>query len=362
MEYIYAQFEVILSDKKILGYGLLEPYQYHSFYFYKINNGQSDKKIITTKYIKLLAFKSDIKFDNINLITILDKPIDTNFLSHFQIVLDQKSNPELKIEVDNNNFILFDDSDYDSDEPELLLNLEKYKNEEEFETVNDYIKCLYDTPKDLELGKIYLQDALEKAKYELDNFDKIDFCEGTTDEEKETYKGSTSKSISWLFNLINEIDLIPRKYEESFIKSKKTSADKKIKFYEYLARNKLVDKKICSIKIANQILRKEKLDVPEKIKYNFVITDFSYRKDRNGMKHYKIEFTNESEEVEGVFTFDKRGYFTCYGYESNMNIEFEPENDLDKEYFKDIFQGNLFYELFDHSSGDDGYDNSDCDE
>lgn len=362
MEYIYAQFEVVLSGKKLLGYGQFEPYQYHSFSFYKINNGKSDKNVITTKYIKLLAFKSDIKFDEINLITILDNQIDTKFLSHFPIILNQKSNPELKIEVDNSKFILFDDLDYESDESEHPCSLIKYKQEDEFIFVTECIKDMWDLPNDPKLSIRILIEAIDKIKNELDDFSSVEFWDGTTEEEKEDYKNSLTKCIPWLTDKIKELESIPCKYDESFVKSKKTSSDNKIKFYKYLIRNKLLDKKTCSIKIANQILRKQKLDNPEKIKYNFVITNFSYSKDRNGMKHYKIEFCNESKDVEGVFTFDKKGYFTCSGYESKMKIKFKSETDLDKEYFKDIFQGDLFYELFGHNSGDDGYDNCECDE
>ncbi len=360
MKYIYAQFELVQGDKKQLGYGIFEPYHYHSYVFYKINNAKSDKNIITTEYIQMLASNSNIQFDEINLITMLNKEIDTKFLIHFPIVLDQNSNLELKINVDKDKFILFDNSDYESDESEHIFSLIRYEKEEEFVFITECIKDIWHLPEDTESAKKILEGALERIKYELNDFGSVEFWDDTTEEEKEDYKKSLTKCLPWMTDKIKEITNKPTQYEESFVKSKTKIINEKINFYRYLNRNKLLDDKTCSIKIANQMLRKEKLADPEKFKYNFVIKEFSYNKERNGMKHYNIQFANETEELEGVFTFDKTGYYSCSGYKSKMEINFEPENDLDKEYFIEIFQGDLFNELFNHSSGDDNYDNCEC--
>ncbi len=360
MEYICVQFELVQGDKKLLGYGIFEPYQYYSYTFYNINNEQTDNELIITEYIKLLATKSGIKFSDINFIMKLDKPIDTKFLSHFPIILDQKSNEELKIKVDNDKFILFDDADYESDESEQIYSLLKYKEEDEFVFVTECIKDIWDLPANYESVKKILEEIKNKIQNELDNFESVEFWDGTTEEEKLDYKNSLIKCLPWVIDKINKTNNISNTYDETYIKLKKNNTNNKIKYYEYLSRNNLLDKKTCSIKIANQILRKEKLDNPEKFKFNFVITDFSYSKERNGMKHYKIEFTNENEDFKGVFTFDKTGYYSCSGYKSDMKVKFKPEIEFDNEYFEEIFQGDLFYELFGHSSGDDNYDNCNC--
>jgi len=360
LDYIGVLFEVIKGSDKYLSYGQFEPFSYHSYCFYKKNLGYDDMNLITKEYIELLGTKSTIEFDSINLIQILNKPIDKQYLSYFKIILDQKHDPNLKIELADNKYILFNDLDYDEDETENICSLTIYKNDDDFVFVTECICDLWDLPDDFELAKERLVKGLEKAKNEFENFNRQDF-EDWDEDDIINYKNSLESCIPWLNNKITEITNLPKNYDNNFINCKLEHIKNKIRFYNYLITNRLVNKKKCLIKIANQILRKEKLENSNDIKYNFVVTDFEYNKDNCNMKHYIIQFNNLNEQIKGTFYFDKTGYYSCSGYISKMDIKFETQNkqelNINKENMITIFQGDLFYELFGHSSGDDRDDN-----
>ncbi len=364
-------FEVVVGNDKKLSYGLFEPYQFYSYFYFKekiIYNesiykynfkiSETDKSNIIIEYIELLLKKSGIIHDSVNLISILSKTIDEQFLNHFDIVMNQITNPDLKIECDKEDFILFDDSDYELDEEEYLCDLRKYSSYPEFQIVTECFCDLYCLPKDFSKAREKLVEALYYINEETKNGgpDTNDFF---TEEDKIKYMNSIPDTIVWLTQRIKELELITEKETESIITdtSKINNVNEKIKFYKYVQRNNLVDKKECLINICNQLLRKEKLNNPEKLRYNLVIKDYTYNKTRDGIKHLEIKFSNVIKDIEGTYKLEKKGAYGSYGYYTKENLEFETKYDqevlLDQEYLKQVFLNEVFYELVGHSSGVD---------
>lgn len=360
IKYVNVLFELVNGNEKKLAYSQFEPYEFYSYAFMKKNQTKED---IIIDYIGLLVTNANISHDSINIILILDKPIDSQYLLHFGLILDQKTDSNLKINCTDPEYVLFDASDYEADEFEYGYHLVKDIRDDDFEFVTECISDLWDISTDFDQAKEQLEEALKKANDRLKTFDETDFGKWT-EEEISIEKQSLISCIPWITSKIKELEEMPRNYDKSFIELKLKKSRQKINFYEYLKKNKLVKENKCSIKIANQILRQEKLKDLEKIKYNFVIKDFSYKKNNNGMKHYQIKFQDVNEQIEGIYKMDKKGYYSCSGYYCKEDIDINSENqiDLDDEYLKDIFQGEIFDELFGHSSGDDRYDNCDCDD
>ncbi len=368
INYISILFELVNGDEKILSYGNFDPYQFHSFYFYKekiIHNknrytynfkiSESDRESIIIEYVELLLSNIDKPFDSINLVSILDKPIDQQYIGHFPFVLDQKTNPELKSICTEPNYILFDNLDYGLDEEEYLCDLRKYNYDPEFELVSECFCDLYCLPKDFDKAREKLTKGLQAMKKENEDGPDINqfFCE----EDFIKYKNMLPDVINWLTLRIKELENEPKPYEESYIKSMVQTIEEKIKFYKYLKQNNLVSKSEINIKICNQILRMNKIRYPEKIRYNLLIDNFTYKKDRDGLKHLHIKFFNVNKDIEGEYKFKLKGAYGGYNYINEQTLEFNTEYSqeviLDEEHLKDIFQGDIFYQLVGYSSGSD---------
>ncbi len=369
LRYKSVIFELVYNNEKKLCYGHFEPFQFYSFSYHKENmliKGRinrwtkfeitdENKEEIIIQYIKLILSSIEKSFDSINVISMLDKPIKDKYLSHFQFILDQKLNPEIKLVYTEPEFILFDDSDYGSNEEEYLCDLRKYNSDPEFEFVTECICDLYCLPKDFDKAKEKLNKKLQETKEEIENGGP-ETNEYYTEEDKNDYLNLVPNAIVWIKKRIDELEKF-KPYDEEFVNNKRENCEKKIKFYNYLKNNNLADKKECMIKIVNQLLRKEKLTNPEKLRYNLVIKDYTYNKERDGIKRLEIKFFNEIKDIEGVYNLEKKGYYGSYGYYSKETLEFETKYDqeviLDQEYLKEVFQGDIFYELVGHSSGVD---------
>ncbi len=367
--YVSVIFELVNGNEKILSYGLFEPYQYYSFsyckeniikkenyYKYNFQLSQNDKEQILIEYIKLLSLTSNKSFDSINLISILDKPIDQQYLIHFSFVLDQKSNPELKLISDEPSYILFDDSDYGLDEDECVCDLTKYKYDDDYVFVSECYCPLYSLPKDHAAAKEKLSETLKEISDEVEKGGP-EFEDYWTEEDIINYKNSLPNAINWLTLRIKELESEPKSYTESFVKSILQNCEEKINFYYYLKRKNLVTSDDIKIKICNQILRKQKIRFPNKLRYNFVINNFKFKKDRDTRKHLEINFSNINKNIQGVYNLELRGVYGCYDYSRketiNFETEYDQENVIDQEYLKEVFQDEIFYEIVGHSSGVD---------
>ncbi len=367
LNYISIFFELVNGDEKKLSYGHFEPYQFHSFYYHKekIIHGKnrytynfkisaSDRENIIIEYVELLLSNTDKPFDSINLISILDKPIEQQYLEHFSFVLDQKSNPELKAICTEPNYSLFDNLDYELDEEEYLCDLRKYSSDSEFELVNECFCDLYCLPKDFDKAREKLTEGLQKINNEIDNGGP-DISEFFCEEDFNKYKNMLPNVINWLTSRIKELENQPKPYEQSYIEHNLKYIDEKIKFYKYLKENDLVSKSEINIKICNQILRMNKIRYPEKIRYNLLIDNFTYKKERDGLKHLQIKFFNVIKDIEGIYNFKLKGVYGGYNYLNEQTLEFNTEYSqeviLDEEHLKDIFQGDIFYQLVGYSSG-----------
>ena len=336
---IWIIFDVKINNKHKLGYGQFNPYSFYSFGYIKQN---LTKKEIIIEYIRLLLDIIDIKSDSVDIISILSEPIDNKHQTHFMIILDQQNNLELKCE--DPNYILFDDLDYDTDEYEYKYSLIQHKDDLEFKIINEDFLNLYGLPKDF-----------DKAKEELIQYKNIILDESNSyviqDDNDKILMESLKKSVIWLEKRIEEIDLIPHKYEESVIKLKEKKIEQKINFYNYLISNKLVNKKECLIKILNQIFRRKKLNNLKDVRYNFIINYFKYEKVNKNHDSYIINFSDVKKEINGIYKLDKKNKHNPNTLEITT-IE-DDEVVINKQYIIDIFQEDIQYKLFGSSFEDD---------
>ena len=338
---IWIIFDVKINNEHKLGYGQFDPYSFNSFGYIKQNLTKNE---IIIEYIRLLLYTINIKSDSVDIISILPNPIDIKHQIHFMIILDQQNNLELKFEYDDPKYILFDDLDYDTDEYEHIYSLIQYKDDLEFKIINEDFLNLYGIEKDF-----------DKAKEELIQYKNIILDESNSyviqDDNDKILIESLKKSVIWLEKRIEEIDLIPHKYEESFIKLKEKKIEQKINFYNYLISNKLINKKEYLIKISNQIFRRKKLNNLKDIRYNFIVNDFKYEKVNNEHDCYIINFSDVKKEINGIYKLDKKNKHNPNSLEITT-IEGD-EVVINKQLIMDIFQEDIRYKLFGSSFEDD---------
>lgn len=196
---------------------------------------------------------------------------------------------------------------------------------------------LYEIPKDFDKAKEELIEYKNIIKDEIKNYT-------ITDDNDKFFMESMENSVIWLEKRINEIDIIPHKYEESVIKLKEKKIEQKINFYNYLISNKLIDKKEYLIKISNQIFRRKKLNNLKDVRYNFIINDYKYEKVNNKHDSYIINFSDVKKEINGIYKLEKKNKHNPNTLEITT-IEGD-EVVINKQYIMDIFQEDIRYKLF----------------
>jgi hypothetical protein len=338
---IWIIFDVKINNEHKLGYGQFTPYSFNSFGYIKQN---LTKKEIIIEYIGLLLDTIDIKSDSVDIISILSEPIDIKHQTHFMIILDQQNNLELKFKCVDPKYILFDDLDYDTDEYEHIYSLAQYKDDLEFKIINEDFLNLYGLEKDIDKAKEELIKYKNIIQDEIKNYI-------ITDDNDKYLMESLKKSVIWLEKRIEEIDLIPNRYEESVIKLKEKKIEQKINFYNYLISNKLVNKKEYLIKISNQIFRRKKLNNLKDIRYNFIVNDFTSEKVNNKHDTYIINFSDVKKEINGIYKLDKKNKHNPNTLEITT-LEGD-EVVINKQLIMDIFQEDIRYKLFGSSIEDD---------
>jgi hypothetical protein len=260
------------------------------------------------------------------------------------IILDQQNNLELKFKCVDPKYILFDDLDYDTDEYEHIYSLAQYKDDLEFKIINEDFLNLYGLEKDIDKAKEELIKYKNIIQDEIKNYI-------ITDDNDKYLMESLKKSVIWLEKRIEEIDLIPNRYEESVIKLKEKKIEQKINFYNYLISNKLVNKKEYLIKISNQIFRRKKLNNLKDIRYNFIVNDFTSEKVNNKHDTYIINFSDVKKEINGIYKLDKKNKHNPNTLEITT-LEGD-EVVINKQLIMDIFQEDIRYKLFGSSIEDD---------
>lgn len=344
---IWIIFELKINNENKIGYGQFNPYSFYSFGYIKQN---LTKKEIIIEYIGLLLNTTDIKSDSVDIISILSEPIDIKHQTHFMIILDQQNNLELKLEYVDPKYILFDDLDYDTDECEYEYSLIQHKDDLEFKIINEDFLNLYGIEKDFDKAKEELIKYKKIIQDESNSYVIQDDTDNDNDNDKILLE-SLKKSVIWLEKRIEEIVLIPHKYEESVIKLKEKKIEQKINFYNYLISNKLVNKKEYLIKISNQIFRRKKLNNLKDIRYNFIVNDFKYEKVNNDHNSYIINFSDVKKEINGIYKLDKKNKHNPNSLEITT-IEGD-EVVINKQLIMDIFQEDIRYKLFGSSFEDD---------
>lgn len=336
--YKYILFEIIKTNKdKILGYAILDN-----------NCNNLDNHISYVNLIELLINLKFVKLEinKINIIQELYGDIKNDYYRYFQIIIDQRKDLLFEFESDD-NYNYFTSNDYDDDEYEYIYNSKIFNNEN---TEFDFEKSIeFDFNE--KVSKYNIDLFVSELNYTLEDYDLTywkdnkeiimsEFNMNENDYSAELNKISKINKIAK--KIIEQINMLKKHFTKEFIKSKMTDAENKINFYSdiFSNPNKNININNIKLKIANQICRKFKYENLEKIKFNFIVTNYDIKQTDDSTISYYIKISNSDNSIIGLyekkqFGNSNSGFLTEISYsltgpDNNDNII---ENDVLGELF-----------------------------